>query len=95
MELKSGKTCFYVTRKRQHFSCLSCRQINPSTQQLSVRNWVYPICHLHRRRKCLSILERHRGSASVAGLLVDEDDYVQVIVDKEVAEMNGSVASGN
>lgn len=54
------KTCFYVTRKRQHFSCLSCRQINPSTQQLSVRNWVYPICHLHRRRKCLSILERHR-----------------------------------
>ena len=26
------------------------------------------------------------GSASVAGLLMDEDDYVQVIVDKEVAE---------
>lgn len=54
------KMCSYVTRKRQHFSCLSCRQINPLTQQLSVRNWVYPICHLHRRRKCLSILERHR-----------------------------------
>ena len=26
------------------------------------------------------------GSASVAGLLTDEDDYVQVIIDKEVAE---------
>ena len=26
------------------------------------------------------------GSASVAGLLMDEDDYVQVIIDKEVAE---------
>ena len=52
------KTCFYV-QKKTTFSCLSCRQ-QTSTQQLSVRNWVYPICHLHRRRKCLSILERHR-----------------------------------
>ena len=29
------------------------------------------------------------GSASVAGLLMDEDDYVQVIVDKEVMIENG------
>ena len=29
---------------------------------------------------------RQPGSASVAGLLTDEDDYVQVIIDKEVAE---------
>lgn len=50
----------YVIGKRLRISYLSCRQINPLTQQLSVRNWVYPICHLHRRRKCLSILERHR-----------------------------------
>lgn len=36
--------------------------------------------------KMLKHLGTTPGSASVAGLLVDEDDYVQVIVDKEVAE---------
>ncbi|WP_235899552.1 prolyl-tRNA synthetase associated domain-containing protein [Suipraeoptans intestinalis] len=35
--------------------------------------------------RCWSIWD-DAGSASVAGLLMDEDDYVQVIIDKEVAE---------
>ena len=33
-----------------------------------------------------SSFSKKLGSASVAGLLTDEDDYVQVIIDKEVAE---------
>ena len=36
--------------------------------------------------KMLEHLGTTPGSASVAGLLTDEDDYVQVIIDKEVAE---------
>ena len=36
--------------------------------------------------KMLEHLGTTPGSASVAGLLMDEDDYVQVIIDKEVAE---------
>ena len=50
------KNVFLCNQKKTTFFLL----VMPSTQQLSVRNWVYPICHLHRRRKCLSILERHR-----------------------------------
>ena len=36
--------------------------------------------------KMMEHLGTKPGSASVAGLLNDEDDYVQVIIDKEVAE---------
>lgn len=38
------------------------------------------------QEKMLEHLGTTPGSASVAGLLTDEDDYVQVIIDKEVAE---------
>lgn len=36
--------------------------------------------------KMMEYLGTKPGSASVAGLINDEDDYVQVIIDKEVAE---------
>ena len=52
------KNVFLCNQKKTTFFLL----VMPANKSFdtAVRNWVYPICHLHRRRKCLSILERHR-----------------------------------
>ena len=54
------KNVFLCNQKKTTFFLL----VMPANKSFDTaafsKNWVYPICHLHRRRKCLSILERHR-----------------------------------
>lgn len=54
------KNVFLCNQKKTTFFLLVMPANKSFDTAASVRNWVYPICHLHRRRKCLSILERHR-----------------------------------
>jgi len=53
------KNVFLCNQKKTTFFLL-VMPANKSFDTAAFSNWVYPICHLHRRRKCLSILERHR-----------------------------------
>ena len=87
LELKiPGKTCFLCNQKKTTFFLL----VMPANKSFDTAAFSKKLGVSHMSfappEKMLKHLGTTPGSASVAGLLVDEDDYVQVIVDKEVAE---------
>ncbi|WP_235899551.1 prolyl-tRNA synthetase associated domain-containing protein [Suipraeoptans intestinalis] len=80
------KNVFLCNQKKTTFFLLVMPADKPLKHLNSAKSWAFPGCPLPPSEKMLEHLGTTPGSASVAGLLMDEDDYVQVIIDKEVAE---------
>ena len=85
LELKSGKRVLCNQKKTTFFLLVMPANKSFGTAAFSKKLGVSHMSFAPPE-KMFKHLGTTPGSASVAGLLVDEDDYVQVIVDKEVAE---------
>lgn len=85
-EQRSGKNVFLCNQKKTTFFLL----VMPADKAFDTSSFSKKLGVSHMSfappEKMLEHLGTTPGSASVAGLLTDEDDYVQVIIDKEVAE---------
>lgn len=80
------KSVFLCNQKKTTFFLL----VMPAAKAFDTASFSHKLGVSHMsfapEEKMLEHLGTTPGSASVAGILCDEDDYVQVIVDKEVAE---------
>lgn len=80
------KDVFLCNQKKTSFFLL----VMPDTKPFDTASFSKKLAVSHMSfappEKMMEHLGTKPGSASVAGLLNDKDDYVQVIIDKEVAE---------
>lgn len=80
------KSIFLCNRKKTSFFLV----VLPATKQLDVKTFSKKIgisgLSFASEEYMEKFLKAKPGSASVMGLVNDEDDYIQLIIDKEVAE---------